>query len=168
MDPEYGDISSTPAAVETPVYHLPPVSAVVPPVAAAPSPGVASTISPASEEVSRLNRTLQELLHRVEDRSSAPPAVVHIHTHLAPPVVPSLHGESGEVDSAAVGGAILAVLVVLLVVCGLVLRRWYPEQWGRVKKRARGALKVLALPFAFLLHRLGDLTHQFGTSSEVS
>jgi hypothetical protein len=161
-------VSSAPATVQAPVYHPPPVSAVVPPVVAAPSPGVASSILSTSEEVSRLNRTLQELLHRVEDRSSVPPAVVHVHTHLAPPVGPPLHGDGGEVDSAAVGGAVLAVLVVLLVVCGLVLRRWYPDQWTGVKRRVRGTLKLLALPFSYVLHRLGDLTHQFGTSSEVS
>ncbi len=161
-------VSSIPATVEAPVYHPPPVSAVVPPVVVAPSPGVTSSISSTSEEVSRLNRTLQELLHRVEDRSSVPPAVVHVHTHLAPPVVPSLQGDGGEVDPAAVGGAVLAVLVVLLVVCGYVLRRWYPDQWTWVKRRVRGTLKLLALSFSFLLHRLGDLTHQFGTSSEVS
>ena len=160
-------VFSAPATVEATVYHPPPVSAVVPPVVAAPSPGVASSILPTSEEVSRLNRTLQELLHRVEDRSSLPPTVV-IHTHLAPPMGPPLHGDGGEVDSVAVGGAVLAVLVVLLVVCGLVLRRWFPDQWTGVKRRVRGALKLLALPFSYVLHRLGDLTHQFGTSSEVS
>jgi hypothetical protein len=143
-------VSSAPVAVEALAYHPPPVSAVVPPVVAAPSPGVASSILPTSEEVSRLNRTLQELLHRVEDRPSAPPTVVNIHTHLAPPVGPALHGDGGEVDMAAVGGAVLAVLVVLLVVCGLVLRRWYPDQWTGVKRRVRGVLKLLALPF--LLH----------------
>ncbi len=56
----------------------------------------------------------------------------------------------------------------VLVVCGLILRRWYPDQWTGVKRRVRGALKLLALPFSYILHRLGDLTHQFGTSSEVS
>jgi hypothetical protein len=69
-------------------------------------------------------------------------------------------------DPVLAGGIAAAVLVILIHVGALLLRRFSPDRWKRVRDALLRVLRTAAVPFSWILHRLGDLVHGFGSSGD--
>jgi hypothetical protein len=123
-----------------------------------------------------LNRTVEELYHRIshqEPRSIVPllpspqpqppiinqPPVINIFTQVPgiSPAVPAVE------DPVLAGGIAAALLIFLLLIGALLLRRFSPDRWKVVRDALMRILRMAAVPFAWLLHRLGDVAHRFGS-----
>ncbi len=125
-----------------------------------------------------LNKTVDGLLfklHQQEQRLVTPPALqppVIQPPVIQPPVIQIFNGGSGvpEVyssssDPALAGGVAAVVLFILLIIGALLLRRFFPNRWKTVRDAVVRALRVAAIPISWMLHKLGDLSHRFGSDS---
>jgi hypothetical protein len=120
-----------------------------------------------------LNKTVDGLLfklHQQEQRQVTPPALQP--PVIQPPVIQIFNGGSGvpEVfssssDPAVAGGVAAAVLFILLIIGALLLRRFSPNWWKTLRDAVLRALRVAAIPISWMLHKLGDLSHRFGSES---
>ena len=118
-----------------------------------------------------LNRTVEELYHRLNHQKSTsvllpPPApqppVINIFTQ-GPGISQALPSPE---DPVLVGGIAAAVLIILFLIGALLLRRFSPDRWKRVRDALLRCLRTAAVPFSWVLHRLGDLVHGFGSSGD--
>jgi hypothetical protein len=116
-----------------------------------------------------LNRTVEELSYRLNHQE--PPSVLPPPPSTQPPIIniftqgPGISQDLPSTeDPVLAGGIAAAVLVVLVLVGALLLRRFSPDRWKRVRDALLRVLRTAAVPFSWLLHRLGDLVHGFGSS----
>jgi hypothetical protein len=118
-----------------------------------------------------LNRTVEELYHRIHHQD--PPSVLPPPPSPQPPVINIFTQGPGisqalpsTEDPVLAGGIAAAVLIILFVIGALLLRRFSPDRWKRVRDALLRCLRTAAVPFSWVLHRLGDLVHGFGSSGD--
>jgi hypothetical protein len=135
------------------------------------TPSSVDTSSTILDGIRALNQTVDGLLHKLlhqEQRLMPAP----VPQPPQPPVIQIFNGGSGvpeihssSVDPALAGGVAALVLFLLFVLGVFLLRRFFPRRWETVRDATVRILRSAAVPIAWLLHQLGDLSHRFGTSS---
>jgi len=137
---------------------------------APPSTAISSGPTTALPPVSPASYDLQATLNSIRDSLQ----YQRIPTHQAPPVVvinnlpPSNSGGwAVEPDQVAIGGAVAAVLIV--VVCGVLLwlRRYRPDTWRNVRTATIRILRFLALPASWLCGKAAGLLRSFHQDTQV-
>jgi hypothetical protein len=135
------------------------------------TPSSVDTSSTILNGIRALNQTVDGLLHKLHQQEQRlMPASVPQPPQ--PPVIQIFNGGSGvpevhssSVDPALAGGVAALVLFLLFVLGAFLLRPFFPRRWETVRDATVRVLRSAAVPIAWLLHQLGDLSHRFGTSS---
>jgi hypothetical protein len=112
-----------------------------------------------------LQDTLNKIQVSLQQHQLTPhqPPVVVINN--LPPTNPG--GWAVEPDQVAIGGAVAAVLIV--VVCGVLLwlRRYRPDTWRNVRTATIRILRFLALPASWLCGKAAGLLRSFHQDTQV-
>jgi hypothetical protein len=140
------------------------VSQAPPSTAISPGPSTRlPPVSPASYDLqATLNSIRDTLQYQRVPTHQAPPVVV---INNLPPANPG--GWAVEPDQVAIGGAVAAVLIV--VVCGVLLwlRRYRPDAWRNVRTTTIRILRFLALPASWLCGKAAGLLRSFHQDTQV-
>ena len=107
-----------------------------------------------------LGRRLEEGLHQLQEglrHLNQPPTVVVVNQPAPNPPA----GWHQEMDG-AVAGSLAAVILIILIAAGcLLLRRFRPQMWKRIKGVAIQALQWAALPISWAFSKAADALRQF-------